>query len=133
MKKSMIAVIGAALIGVSAMSFSSGAMAGEKHPYCTVASNSGGQWWTWTVKPMKKACDIAKSKIGDYNWIWKNRYDTTGLNKATLVCHRVNGEVLGKGQGKKKKVSGYGKAVFTNGLNMASQLGWKGCYLKVHQ
>ena len=95
-----------------------------KKPYCTVASNQGGFWWTWTQSTIKQSCKTARSKVKgmdqNVNRVWRGYYKTNGLNKARLSCN----------QGK-KKVIGSGSSVFENGINMASKLKWNGCILRI--
>lgn len=99
------------------------AVAVTPKPYCSVASNSGGSWHTWTVSSQQEACYIAFFKVLGFGQsvdrAWRGSY-TTGLNKAELSCN----------QGK-KTVYGNDTQVFTNAVNMSNQLNWKGCIIKV--
>lgn len=99
------------------------AVAATQKPYCSVASNSGGSWHTWTVPSQQEACYIAFFKVlgsgQSVDRAWRGSY-TTGLNKAELSCN----------QGK-KTVYGNDTQVFTNAVNMSNQLNWKGCIIKV--
>ncbi|MDJ0555683.1 MAG: hypothetical protein QNJ68_14810 [Microcoleaceae cyanobacterium MO_207.B10] len=75
---------------------------------------------------IEKSCYTAYSKLIRINqkidWYYRGGYLSNRLNKGKILCN----------QGKsKKKVIGTGKAIFENGINIASELGWKGCVIIV--
>ena len=125
MKHSINIIITAVLL-----SLTSTAMANTK-PYCTVASSEGSQWWTWTVKPQKKACKIATQKLTSkghkVNWKWRSHYSDNSLNSGKLICKRKNGAA----KSNEVKIIGNGSNIFPNALNMAKQKGWSVCYFKM--
>ena len=95
-----------------------------KKPYCTIASKQGAFWWTWTQSTIKQSCKTARGKVKatgqKVNVQRSGYYKANGLNKAKLFCN----------QGK-RKVIGSGSSVFENGINMASELKWNGCTLRI--
>ena len=121
-KSNLFLTLGFMAVALLAFSTTSPASA-KMRAYCTVASASGGQWWTWTKPTMQAACYTAFQKLlkakQPINLYWRGKYSTTKLNKGTLKCKQGS-----------KTVYGYGAQVFTSGLNMKNQLGWSRCYLK---
>lgn len=99
------------------------AAAAANKPYCSVASNTGGSWHTWTATNHQSACHTAFFKVLGFGQsvdrAWKGYY-STGLNKAKLSCNQGS-----------KTVYGNNTQVFTNAINMKNQLGWKGCLIRV--
>ena len=89
-------------------------------PYCTVASEQGAYWWTWTKSDLGDACRTAMEKVRNkHQSVDKRRsgyYSKTALNKGRLQCKQGS-----------KSVIGSGSSIFENALNMAKQLGWSGC------
>ncbi len=96
----------------------------SKKPYCTIASKQGAFWWTWTQSTIKQSCKTARDKVKatgqKVNVQRSGYYKANGLNKAKLFCNQ--------GQ---KKVIGSGSSVFENGINIASELKWNGCTLRI--
>ena len=94
-----------------------------KKPYCSVASNSGASWHTWTKPSHQSACYTAFFKVLGFSQsvdkAWKGYYKP-GLNKAKLFCNQGT-----------KTIYGNSTQVFTNAINMGNQLDWKGCIIKV--
>ncbi|MGD1702530.1 hypothetical protein [Dapis sp. BLCC M229] len=117
-----------AITGIEQDSQSLSASASSLLPYCSASSNQGGYWWTWTQSSIEKSCYTAYSKLigmkQKIDWHYRGRYRSNGLNKGKILCN----------QGKsKKKVIGTGKTIFENGINMANELGWKGCVIIVEK
>ena len=122
-------IVAIAALGASFVFFSPVVLSASM-PYCTVASNQGSQWWTWTVSPQSKACKVAEEKLGNnFNWKWRSYYSDNSLNQGKLVCRKAEGKY--QNPPKIKTVRGNGSDVFPNALNMASQLGWSACYFKM--
>lgn len=115
--------LGLAVLATLAPLATAPAMAAPQKPYCSVASNSGGSWHTWSKPSHQAACYTAFFKVLGFGQsvdrAWKGYYKT-GLNKAKLSCNQGS-----------KTVYGNNTQVFTNAINMKNQLGWKGCIIKV--
>ncbi|MRG94268.1 hypothetical protein [Polyangium spumosum] len=90
----------------------------------TLAYCTGNARWVYDQANLDVACSVvlrstinAKKSVTRAQW---GKFKTGSRNNANLICDQGT-----------KPVVGTGKSVFENGRNMATQLGWKNCVLKI--
>ena len=132
MKTSIKTTIAALALSVFTAGFSTASFAAQK-PYCTVASNNGAAWWTWTVSTQAEACRIAKNKLktngNSVNWKWRSHYSDNSSNNGLLVCHRDSSGYLSNPQ--TKLVEAKGARVFRKALGISKRKNWSACYFRI--
>lgn len=70
------------------------AQSSQKKPYCTVASNKGAFWWTWTQSTINQSCKTARSKVAEtgqsVNRVWKRSYKTNYPSVASSTHSKIH-------------------------------------------
>ncbi|MEZ5537037.1 MAG: hypothetical protein R3F02_15620 [Thiolinea sp.] len=132
MKPANKTVIATIILGVCTATFSTTGLAANK-PYCSVASNKGYYWWTWTVSPQSRACQVAENKLKSngysVNWKWRSYYSDNSGNTGNLVCHRDKTGYLANPWTKIMKGNGVG--IFQAAIDHAKSKGWSACYFRM--